>query len=74
MRQSTPTELTRMMVEDAFGRFDRGEPIIFVDTRNPQAWEESDVKLPGAIRVPAGDVKSHLREIPRGRTLVTYCT
>ena len=74
MRQDTPTEATRMTVDDAFGRFDRGESIIFVDSRNPKAWAESDVKLPGAIRVPADDVKSHLREIPRDQTIVTYCT
>ena len=27
-----------------------GRPIVFVDTRNPKAWAESDQKLPGAIR------------------------
>ncbi len=74
MRTSTPIDVTRMTVDDAFGRFDRGEPIVFIDSRNPKAWVESEVKLPGAIRVPADDVGSHLREIPRDRTIVTYCT
>jgi rhodanese-related sulfurtransferase len=32
------------------------------------------VKLPGAIRVPADDVSSRLREIPRDRPVVAYCT
>jgi rhodanese-related sulfurtransferase len=53
---------------------ERGEPLVFLDTRNPQAWGESDSKLPGATRVPAGEVEQHLDEIPRDRAVITYCT
>jgi rhodanese-related sulfurtransferase len=53
---------------------DRGEQFTFVDTRNPQAWGEADVKLPGAIRVPADELEQHLHEIPRDRAVITYCT
>jgi rhodanese-related sulfurtransferase len=53
---------------------DRGEQFTFVDTRNPVAWGESDVKLPGAIRVPADELEQHLQEIPRDRAVITYCT
>jgi len=52
----------------------RGEPFAFVDTRNPQAWAESDQKLPGAIRVPADEVDQHVDEIPHDRAVITYCT
>ena len=47
---------------------------IYVDARNAQAWGDADTKLPGAIRVPANDLSSHLKELPAGKTLVTYCT
>ena len=53
---------------------DRGEQFAFVDTRNPQAWGEAETKLPGAIRVPADEVKRHLNEIPHDRAVITYCT
>jgi rhodanese-related sulfurtransferase len=53
---------------------DRGEPLIFIDTRNPQAWAKTLVKLPGAIRIPADQIDQHLSEIPRDRTILTYCT
>ncbi|MGI8782388.1 MAG: rhodanese-like domain-containing protein [Acidobacteriota bacterium] len=66
-----PTKLT---VDDVKGRLDRKEPIVFIDSRNAKAWGESDVKLPGALRVPADEVAAHLGEIPRDRTLITYCT
>ncbi|HYY96975.1 MAG TPA: rhodanese-like domain-containing protein [Pyrinomonadaceae bacterium] len=67
-------EATRVTVDEVKERMDRGEQFAFVDTRNPQAWGESDVKLPGAIRVPAGELEQHLDEIPRGRAVITYCT
>jgi len=54
-------------------RQNEGE-IVFLDARNPQAWAESEEKLPGAIRVPADALNEHIQEIPRGRTLVAYCT
>lgn len=67
-------EATRVTVEEVKARMDRGEPIVFIDARNPKAWSESDTKLPGAIRVPVDELGQHLKEIPRGRALITYCT
>ena len=68
------TEARRISAGDAKARLERGEPIVFLDSRNPKAWAESDVKLPGAIRVEADRVRDHLSEIPRGRPIVAYCT
>ena len=67
-------EATRVTVDEVKERMKRGEQFAFVDTRNPQAWGESDAKLPGAIRVPAGELEQHLGEIPRDRAVITYCT
>lgn len=67
-------EATRVTAEEVKERMDRGEQFAFVDTRNPQAWGGAETKLPGAIRVPAGEVEQHLDEIPRDRVVITYCT
>jgi rhodanese-related sulfurtransferase len=68
----------RVSAEEVMRWMDRGETVVFIDTRNPQAWRESNEKLPGAIRVPAGEVEQHLSEIPKSgpgkRWIVTYCT
>jgi rhodanese-related sulfurtransferase len=74
MRGYPIMEATRITVDELRERMGRGEPFTFLDTRNPQAWAESDVKLPGAIRVPAGEVEQHLSIIPRDRVVITYCT
>jgi rhodanese-related sulfurtransferase len=73
-RSQQEREVTRVTIDEVKQRIDRGEPLVFVDTRNPQAWEQSEVKLPGAIRIPADEVYNHLHEIPLGRTIITYCT
>ena len=67
-------EATRITVDEVSERMNRGEPFAFVDTRNPQAWGQSDQKLPNAIRVPADEIGQHLDEIPHDRTVITYCT
>ena len=67
-------EATRVTVDEVKQRMGRGEMFAFVDTRNPTAWGEATTKLPGAIRVPADEVEQHLNEIPRDRTIITYCT
>ena len=67
-------ETTRITVDEVSERLNRGEPFTFVDTRNPQAWAQSDRKLPNAIRVPADEVAQHLDEIPHDRAVITYCT
>jgi len=64
----------RISPEEANARVLAGEPIVFVDARNSKAWESSDRKIPGALRVPAGDVESHLEEIDSGSTVIAYCT
>ncbi len=67
-------EATRVTVDEVKERMDRGEPLAFVDTRNAQAWAESDKKIAGAIRVPSDQLLQHLSEIPHDRTVITYCT
>jgi rhodanese-related sulfurtransferase len=65
---------TRVTAEEVIERMSRGEQFYFIDTRNPMAWGESDVKLPGALRVPADELDERLAEIPHDRAVITYCT
>jgi rhodanese-related sulfurtransferase len=67
-------EPTRVAVDELKERLARKEEFAFVDTRNEKAWAEAETKLPGAIRVPADEVGEHLDQIPKDRTVITYCT
>jgi sulfur-carrier protein adenylyltransferase/sulfurtransferase len=64
----------RIVVGDLRKRMEAGEDFVLIDTRNPQAWSQSDVKLPEAIRVPLDSLDESLSKIPKDRPIITYCT
>jgi len=51
-----------------------GEDFVLIDTRNPQAWSQSDVKLPEAVRLPLDNLDENLSKIPKDKPVVAYCT
>jgi rhodanese-related sulfurtransferase len=67
-------EIARISVGEVNERMNRGEDIYFLDSRSADAWSNSDVKLPNAIRVPPDEVEKHLADVPRDRAIVVYCT
>ena len=64
----------RIAVGDLRKRMEAGEDFVLIDTRNPQAWSQSDVKLLEAIRVPLDSLEGSLSKIPKDRPIVAYCT
>jgi rhodanese-related sulfurtransferase len=73
-KEGNLAELRRITVDEVKKRMDKGEAILLIDTRNPHDWGESGVKLPGALRLHYSELEKHLEELPRDRTIVTYCT
>ena len=73
-REGGTVKPTPVSVAEAKGRLDRGDRVQFVDARNPTAWSESQVKLPGAIRIPVDGAEAHLDAVPRDSTAIAYCT
>jgi len=61
-------------VEDAWRLAQEGANPVFIDTRNEKHWGQSDVKIPGSLRIWRGELESRLDEVPRGRPVITYCT
>jgi hypothetical protein len=61
----------RMTAEDVRKREEAGEPVTFLDVRNPQAWESSPIKIAGAIRALAGQFRID-PSWPKDRLTVVY--
>ena len=61
----------RISVEEAHKLWEKGEAL-FVDTRTEPAYKESRIK--GAILIPVNEVGAKSDELPRNKTIVTYCT
>ena len=67
-------EAPRITVKELQMRMNAGEDFTLIDVRNPQAWAESDMQIPEAIRVPLDRLESSLPRIPKSRPVVAYCT
>ena len=67
-------KLPRITVEEVKKRMDEGESILFIDTRKSPDWNESDFKLPGALRIHYSELEQHLDELPHDRLIIPYCT
>jgi rhodanese-related sulfurtransferase len=65
-----PAKLTPGEVK---ARMERGEHFVFVDARPMEEWNASTSKLPGAVHVPEDGISEHLKEIPWGHPVVSYC-
>lgn len=68
------TDDLRITVDDLRKRMETGEDFLFIDSRNPQAWAQSDVKLPEAIHIPVDRLDENISKIPKTKPAVAYCT
>src|SRR5215469_347717 len=64
----------KISADEANARVLAGEPIVFIDARSTVAWDESDRKIPGAIRIMADRIESGADQVQRTATLIVYCT
>lgn len=68
-------EPDRIGVEEAMKRRQSDQDIVFLDARNPTDWGASAKKIPGAMRARSDEeVRQALEKVPKGHTVITYCT
>jgi len=67
-------EPVRIDIDELKWKLDHGEPVFIIDTRSHESWEGSNLKIPGSVRLHYHYLEEHLDEVPRDRTIVTYCT
>lgn len=49
-------------------------PPLIVDVRSPTAVQLEPRRIPGALHIPLTEVRQRLRELPRDRDIISYCT
>ncbi len=62
-RRVTTSELEQMIKDGT---------AFVVDVRNQDAYDMGHI--PGAHLIPAGEVANRVKELPRDKTIVTYCS
>ena len=66
--------MARINVDELYKLMGAGEAPLIVDVRSPTALTLEPRRIPGAVHVPLLQVEQHLRDFPRDREIVAYCT
>ena len=67
-QESSQADATRISLEDFKTLLAGKEPVVVIDVRT-----EITEKIKGAVHIPVGEIEARVKEIPRGRQIVTYC-
>ena len=59
--------------EEAWALVEAGLDPVFLDTRNPKHWGQSEQQIPGSLRIWRVELEERIEEVPRGRPIVVYC-
>ena len=66
--------MARISVDELYRMMDRGEAPLIVDVRSQLARSLEPRHIPGALHLPLHGFGEHVRELPRDRDIVLYCT
>ena len=66
--------VAKMTIHELKTKMDRGDNIFIIDVRAEGLYEESDIKIKNAVRIPFADIKKRAHEILMGSEVVTYCS
>jgi rhodanese-related sulfurtransferase len=66
--------MSRINVTDLHQLIKSGQAPVIVDVRSPTARALEPRWIPGAMHVPMDAVGHHIRDLPRDREIVLYCT
>ena len=66
--------MQKISADEVKQRLDRGDALVFIDSRSHDAWQNSDVQIPNSLRVPPDQAAAFAGSIPDTATIITYCT
>ena len=66
--------MAQISVEELHGLMATPPPPLIVDVRSPTAVQLEPRCIPGSRHIPLTDVQQHLRDLPRDREIISYCT
>ena len=66
-----PDSARRITIEELEALIKEGKAFV-VDVRNQASYDLGHI--PGSRLIPAGEILNHVNELPRDKTIVTYCS
>jgi len=67
-------DMARINVDELNDRMQGETAPVVVDVRSPTARNLERRRIPGALYVPMQQVEQHVRDLPRDREIILYCT
>jgi rhodanese-related sulfurtransferase len=55
-------------------KMDKGEGPVIVDVREGREYDDSKIRIKGAVRIPVVQPEARRNELPRDKEVITYCT
>lgn len=66
--------MTKVTTDEVVRRIEEGGKVTIVDSRSEDAWNDSDIKAGGAVRIPPDNAGKHSAVLDRDDFIVIYCT
>jgi rhodanese-related sulfurtransferase len=66
--------MARISVDDLYRLIHTGEKPVIVDVRSPTGVALEPRRIPGALHVPLHAVDHHVKDLPRDREIILYCS
>jgi membrane protein DedA with SNARE-associated domain/rhodanese-related sulfurtransferase len=66
--------MARISVAELYGLIQSGAEPLIIDVRSPTARALEPHWIPGALHISLPDVDVHMRDLPRDRDIILYCT
>ena len=67
-------DVERITVDELKAKIARNELLTIIDDRSEGSYEASEAQIKGSIRMTVDEIQSRLKEVPRNREIITYCT
>jgi rhodanese-related sulfurtransferase len=64
----------RITVHELKAKMDKGEDIIVLDVDGKYAWNARSIKIRGAIHVDPEQLEAGIKNLPKDKEVITYCT
>ncbi len=74
LRFYSALRMAQITVEELHELMATMPPPLIVDVRSPTAMQLEPRFIPGAHHIPLTNVRQHLRDLPRDREIISYCT
>ena len=74
MRFFKSLRMARIDVAELYELMQAGAEPIIVDVRSPTARALEPRRIPGALHVTLDEIAKHMKDLPRDREIILYCT